>query len=249
MNEDRELRTTLGSLVAEEPPLQTHVGDVIYLGRQAVRRRRVRRTATTASVLLVAALGAPLITQLHQGPAAVTAASLPPGPPPPLMAAASGLGPAEAPGPLPAVRPAGSKGPEALDLPPKVQGQIEPVLRDRRPGGTCPGAIAHTFAHTVDGNAVANTLVYFDAPSGTNCAIVTKAPGGPHSDADTYMALTLCNDRSQECDYDWHYYREYAGPVQVPGGDSCVSFRVSMLNQERSKWILRDSGETAVLCA
>jgi hypothetical protein len=52
------------------------------------------------------------------------------------------------------------------------------------------------------------------------------------------MALTLCGDENR-CERDAHAYRTDAGPVVVASRDGCVSWRVSM-GDEDGGWPVRD---------
>jgi hypothetical protein len=102
--------------------------------------------------------------------------------------------------------------------------------------------------HWVDGRLVATTKVFYDTHTGQNCALLTKAPDAYYGEA-TYLALTLCNDTTGECDYDWNYYKREAGPVRVNARGQCISYQASMLTPDRTVWLLRDAGLSAVHCS
>ena len=70
-----------------------------------------------------------------------------------------------------------------------------------------------------------------------NCALLTKAI---FYGTESYLKLTLCNDRV-ECDSDWYYYPREAGPVSIEAKGSCVDIIVAALNPERTEWILPET--------
>ncbi len=124
---------------------------------------------------------------------------------------------------------------------------IEPELRGPRGGGDCTGKRVGEYKHSAGGKTVATTRIYWDSSSGKNCATFTKAKSTYYGQ-DSYLALSLCNDRTGKCSDDWYFYPREAGPVYVTAKNTCISFRVSLLNPERTRWVLRDEGRSGIHC-
>ncbi len=120
---------------------------------------------------------------------------------------------------------------EPIELPPTEAGRCEVVVEGAQQTGDLP--------YTVNGEVIARIWTYYSTEKQQACAKLVKPDGSPYVGIRTHMALTLCGD-SNSCDNDWNAYAVDAGPVMVPSRDGCISWRVSMMDQTRTRWLIRD---------
>ncbi len=105
-----------------------------------------------------------------------------------------------------------------------------------RPAGRCAGKVVgdHKYAAAV-------LRIYYEPSSGENCARLTKTR---YVGKKTYLRLTLCNRETRQCDRDWNYYSQTAGPVRVQARAQCVTWTVAALDPRSTKWALPETSGT-----
>ena len=140
---------------------------------------------------------------------------------------------------------AGPVRPDARLAPPDIAADDQPVLLPTTSAGRCPavvkGAVSTgTLPYAVDGTVVAELRSYYSRPEHQACAKLVKPDGSPYAGTKTHLALTLCGD-GNSCDSDWQAYATDAGPVVVPSRTGCISWRVSMMDDTRTRWLVRDA--------
>jgi len=151
-----------------------------------------------------------------------------------------------APGPETSVTASASREtPDAGLAPPDIAADGKPVLLPQARAGRCPTVVkdAEPTARVpleYDGGVVAEVHSYYSRLERQACAKLVKPNGSRYAGMKTHLALTLCGD-ANSCDHDWHAYAIDAGPVVVPSRNGCVSWRVSMLDDTGTRWIVRDS--------
>ena len=141
--------------------------------------------------------------------------------------------------------PVASPGPDARLAPPDIAPDEQPVLLQTTTSGRCPTVVKDaeqtaTVPYKVDGTVVAEVRSYYSRVERQACAKLVKPEGSPYAHVKTHLALTLCGD-ANSCDHDWQSYPVDAGPVVVPSRNGCVSWRVSMMDDTGTRWIVRDA--------
>jgi len=135
--------------------------------------------------------------------------------------------------------------PNARLAAPDIAADGKPVLLPEAPAGRCPSVVKDaeptaTVHYEVGGKVVAEVHSYYSRLERQACAKLIKPNGSRYAGVKTHLALTLCGD-ANSCEHDWNAYAIDAGPVVVPSRNGCVSWRVSMLDDTGTRWIVRDS--------
>ncbi len=133
--------------------------------------------------------------------------------------------------------------PDAARAPTDITEDDQPVTLPSTEAGRCEAVVEGSQQtgdrpYTVDGTEIARLRTYYSTDEGLACAKLIKPDGSPYAGIRTHMALTLCG-LENSCDYDWNAYPIDAGPVVVPSRDGCISWRVSMMDETNTRWLIR----------